>query len=246
MKSRAFPALGYNPATGQWNDSLSGEYLWSNVNVAEAVPDVMTPSTWSLWWIFHVETNPIRFPGDYAVCGNICGRPYLNLSLMYSAYRALGRDARQAMQEGMAASTPINVDIPLIPFSRREAVAAAVPAVLRAHMQAARDRRALAAFVRDTPAWCRATGNVISKCADAAALLRLWSESLQPAVVRACLMLRSASMLLSEPVSALQARLSALVGEAEAALLMSGVSAPSSSLESLGPMLGLERVQLVR
>ncbi len=244
MKSRAFPALGYNPATGQWNDSLSGEYLWSNVNVAEAVPDVMTPSTWSLWWIFHVETNPFHFPGEYAVCGNICGRPYLNLSLMYSAYRALGRDARTAMQEGMVASTPINIDIPLIPFSRREVLGALVPGILRAHAQAARDRGAMAAFVRGTPAWCGATGNVISQCADAAALLRLWRDSLRPAVVRACLMLRSASMLLSEPAGALQKKLSALVGESEASLLMSSVSGRAASLESLGPLLGLDRVHL--
>lgn len=36
--------LCYNAQTGEWNDSLAGEFLWSNVNVSEAVPDVMTPS----------------------------------------------------------------------------------------------------------------------------------------------------------------------------------------------------------
>jgi hypothetical protein len=46
--TRTFPEFGYNPITGEWNDSLSGEFLWSNVNLSEAVPDVMTPSTWSL------------------------------------------------------------------------------------------------------------------------------------------------------------------------------------------------------
>jgi pyruvate,water dikinase len=29
----------------QWNDSLDGDYLWSNGNVGEALPDVMTPAT---------------------------------------------------------------------------------------------------------------------------------------------------------------------------------------------------------
>ncbi len=33
------------PATEEWNDSLSGDYLWSCANVGEAVPDVMTPCT---------------------------------------------------------------------------------------------------------------------------------------------------------------------------------------------------------
>ncbi len=73
--ARAFPEFGYNPVTGEWNDSLVGDFLWSNVNVSEAVPDVMTPSTWSLWWIYHYEASPFEFPGDYAFCGNICGRP---------------------------------------------------------------------------------------------------------------------------------------------------------------------------
>ncbi len=32
----------------EWNDSLTGDYLWTSVNVGEAVPDVMTPCSWSL------------------------------------------------------------------------------------------------------------------------------------------------------------------------------------------------------
>ena len=81
LQSRPITSLqGHDPATGEWNDSLVGDFLWSNVNVSEAVPDVMTPSTWSLWWIFHYETNPIVFPGNYPFCGNLAGRPYFNLS----------------------------------------------------------------------------------------------------------------------------------------------------------------------
>ena len=36
---------GYNPTTGEWNDSLTNDHLWSSVNTREAVPDVMTPYT---------------------------------------------------------------------------------------------------------------------------------------------------------------------------------------------------------
>jgi hypothetical protein len=32
---------GYNSQTGEWNDSLTGEFLWCNVNVSEAAPDMM-------------------------------------------------------------------------------------------------------------------------------------------------------------------------------------------------------------
>ena len=114
---RTFPKFGYNPVTGEWNDSLTGEFLWSNVNLSEAVPDVMTPSTWSLWWIFHYETNPIVLPGNYPFCGNIAGRPYFNLSLLFSVYRAVGQDARKEMRGDMLGSISPDVEIPVLPFS---------------------------------------------------------------------------------------------------------------------------------
>jgi hypothetical protein len=45
MKTAYVP--GYNPVTGEWNDTLTGDTLGSSVNTREAVPDVMTPYTWS-------------------------------------------------------------------------------------------------------------------------------------------------------------------------------------------------------
>ena len=104
--ARTSPPFGYNPVTGEWNDSLTGEFLWSNVNVSEAVPDVMTPSTWSLWWIYHYEASPFEFPGDYPFCGNICGRPYLNLSLISSLFRTVCKDFRKVLQGDMIGSAP--------------------------------------------------------------------------------------------------------------------------------------------
>src|SRR5215217_9342779 len=35
-----------------WNDSRSGDFLWTNTNVGEAIPDVMTPATWSMVQVF--------------------------------------------------------------------------------------------------------------------------------------------------------------------------------------------------
>lgn len=68
------PLQNYDPQTGEWNDSLLGDFLWSNVNTNEALPDVMTPASWSLWQIYFIDTNPIRLPGRYPFCGNIAGR----------------------------------------------------------------------------------------------------------------------------------------------------------------------------
>ncbi len=46
LQPRPIPRPPAPGATGdQWNDSLAGDFLWSNVNVSEAHPDVMTPIT---------------------------------------------------------------------------------------------------------------------------------------------------------------------------------------------------------
>ena len=45
---RSPPAIDRDP----WNDSRAGDFLWTNTNVGEAIPDVMTPATWSMVQVF--------------------------------------------------------------------------------------------------------------------------------------------------------------------------------------------------
>ena len=67
--------------TEQWNDSLSGDYLWNNTNFGEAITETMTPMTWSVLqftlddWVF--------LPG-FSTVGNIGGSPYINISIFES------------------------------------------------------------------------------------------------------------------------------------------------------------------
>ena len=79
-----FQILQARPITSlrvEWNDSLDGDYLWSNGNVGEAIPEVMTPVTWSL-----VRVLSSMAIGPHRISGNIGGRFYLNIS----TYTALG------------------------------------------------------------------------------------------------------------------------------------------------------------
>jgi hypothetical protein len=86
----------HDPNTGEWNDSLSGDLLWSNVNLGEAMPDVMTPFTWSIVRYNFAEVNLL--PG-YNLLGNICGRPYSNISVSASVLRLLGRNVQDMANE---------------------------------------------------------------------------------------------------------------------------------------------------
>jgi rifampicin phosphotransferase len=239
---RTFPKFGYNPVTGDWNDSLAGEFLWSNVNLSEAVPDVMTPSTWSLWWIFHYETNPIVFPGGYPFCGNIAGRPYFNLSLLFSVYQAVGQDARGEMQADMLGYASTVIDIPTLPFSAFLVYRTVLPGTFKARWQMSRSQRDLPKFLATTPAWCRATRKEIASWNDTASLLLGWKDKLKPAIVQACQMLRFATAGLARPSTRLRKELSALIGDTEAGAILSNLSGPNTQLASLEPLLSLTQV----
>jgi pyruvate,water dikinase len=237
-----FPKFGYNPVTGEWNDSLTDEFLWSNVNLSEAVPDVMTPSTWSLWWIFHSETNPIVFPGNYPFCGNIGGRPYFNLSLLFSVYQAVGHDARRELQGDMLSYTSADIDIPTLPFSAFLVYRTVLPGILKARWQMNQSRNGLAQFLDTTPAWCRAARAEIMNWKDASRLRMGWKGMLRPAIVHACQMLRFATAGLARPITHLRQELSALVGNTEAGTILSNLSGSSGHLASLNPLLGLAQL----
>jgi phosphohistidine swiveling domain-containing protein len=238
---RTFPELGYDPTTGEWNDSLTGEFLWSNVNLSEAVPDVMTPSTWSLWWIFHYETNPITFPGNVPFCGNIGGRPYFNLSLLFSVYQAVGRDARKEMQGDIVGSASVEIDIPILPFSAFLVYRTVLPGTFQARGLMRRCQKDMPQFLQDTPAWCRATLGAIAGWTTPQSLLMGWQETFKPVMVQACQMLRTVTALLAGPASRLRRELADMVGEVDANAILSNLSG-EGSLASLGPLLGLSQV----
>ena len=243
IMSSKFPKNGYHPVTGEWNDSLKGVFLWSNVNVSEAVPDIMTPSTWSLWWIYHYEASPFEFPGDFPFCGNICGRPYLNLSLITSLYRAIGKDVRKELQGDMVGSAPPEMDIPIIPFSPLLVIWKAFPGILKAQRNAVRDVEKLPGFLNAMPGWCQTIHGKITYCPDESSLLWLWKKSLRPNIVKACSLLRSVTLKLADPATKLRLDLSTLIGETDADAIMSNLSGTSGDLASLGPLLGLAKVR---
>lgn len=237
-----YPNFFYNLQTGEWNDSLAGEFLWSNVNVSEAVPDVMTPSTWSLWRIFHYDANPIKMPGRIPFCGNICGRPYLNLSLLASLLRALGRDIHKEMQGDMVGSAPDELNMPLLRFSPITVMVKVMPGFFTAGRHARQSQKVVSQITATMPQWCKETLKVIQTEHDKSNLLILWHESLRPKIFEMCRMVRGATMAFADPATSLRLELIKAVGETDANTIMSNFSGTSANLESLGPMVGLSRV----
>lgn len=231
----------YDPLTGEWNDSLLGDFLWSNVNTNEALPDVMTPASWSLWQIYFIDTNPVRLPGKFPFCGNIAGRAYMNLSLVISFYRSVGMDLRRGMHADLLglAQYNINLDIPLIPLPPLAALWMVLPGRLEAKHLAARNPRGLADFLVQTPGWCRAERERLGRLDEPNELLEMWRYGIKPRFMDACRWLRSVSMNFADPATHLRRQLEKLVGEADAVAILSNLAGESAELESLGPLVGL-------
>ena len=243
--TKTFPKFGYNPVTGEWNDSLLGDFLWSSVNTNEALPDVMTPASWSLWQIYFVDTNPVRLPGKYPFCGNIAGRAYMNLSLVISFYRSVGLNLRRGMHAdllGLAQTDDLNLDIPLIPLPPLAALWMVLPGRLESKRLAAREPQGLVDFLASTPGWCRAERERLGRLDKPHELLEAWQAGIKPRFMDACRWLRSVSMNFADPATHLRRQLEKLVGEADAVAILSNLAGKSAELESLGPLMGLGRL----
>ncbi|URV79777.1 hypothetical protein M5C89_21255 [Bacillus velezensis] len=123
LQSRPITTLqAGNLETYEWNDSFSGDFLWTNTNIGEAIPDVMTPLTWSLLRNLDEESGII--PGYYVWSGNICGRAYNNMSQPLSVLAAFGLNPKGGKIGKMMSDTlgeiPAEMKIPLYPFSKYE------------------------------------------------------------------------------------------------------------------------------
>ncbi len=239
------PLRNYDPQTGEWNDSLLGDFIWSNVNTNEALPDVMTPASWSLWQIYFIDTNPVRLPGKYPFCGNIAGRAYMNLSLVISFYRSVGMDLRRGMHAdllGLVQTDDLNLDIPLIPMPPLAALWMVLPGRLESKRLARRNPHGLTDFLDSTPGWCRAEHERLGGLDEPHDLLEAWRAGIRPRFMDACNWLRSVSMNYADPATRMRRELGKLVGEVDAVAILSNLAGESAELESLGPLLGLGRV----
>lgn len=119
----------YDPVTGIWNDSLTGDFLWSRNNFGEARPDIMAPLTFS---IADMVWRGISLLPGYSMSGNICGRFYANVSVAASMFAAMGKsvDAAKEQWVDLLGHVPREIDIPLVPL-RRSTVLRAMPKMIR-------------------------------------------------------------------------------------------------------------------
>jgi rifampicin phosphotransferase len=226
----------------EWNDSLGGDYLWSNGNFGEALPDVMTPATWSFIKLLMARNSLPSLPG-YPGYGRIGGHFYLNVSMSIALEARVGVSARWflAVVGPVFGKLPPAEEIPRPRLPRLKVTRSMIPWLIAAIRRGTVSRRRIPEFLASSPRRCDQLRAEIERAADAAAVARLWQEKVRPLLEEASDMLGTVGLqgptLASGPV-----KLTGLVGEADAALLLSGQQAGSTPLASLGPAVGLARL----
>jgi pyruvate,water dikinase len=235
-----FSVLQARPITGpreDWNDSLDGDYLWSNGNLGEALPDVMTPATWSFIKLF---MSRMMFPptmSGYRGYGRVGGRFYVNVSVSMALESLAGISPRRfvTLLGPILGKLPPVDDIPRPRLPRWKSARMVLGAVSMAR-RARADYKRMPEFLASSPGRCDELRASISQTSDAAELARLWPDQVRPLIVESASMLTAAGSR-NTALLTIPGKLTALVGEPKAALLLSG-----GELASLGLVLGLTRL----
>ncbi|MDR3601500.1 MAG: PEP/pyruvate-binding domain-containing protein [Desulfosporosinus sp.] len=248
LQSRPVTTLtGHNLVTGECNDSKTGNYLWSNVNFGEAIPEVMTPLTWSVQQQVYEAWKLL--PG-YQSSGNIGGRIYLNLSIYASVLAALGKNKQGIMRflEGLLYTRiPESLEIPLIPLSKWSKVVVLFNfgEIIIRQIRAVRK---LPGFLSENAAWCERMQRQIHQTSEKAKLIFLWHNEISPHLQNTVWSVMGSVTRFSDYTIKLRRELIELLGPEDADLFISGLSgsadvrANSGLLASLGPVLGIAKV----
>ncbi len=231
---------GFNPETGEWNDSLTGNYLWANTNIGETLSGVLTPFTWSLIQESFELMNVL--PGHPTV-GNIGGRAYNNVSVMATALRALGRSledlnkemggVREDYQDGLPA-----IMIPIPGVSGFQVLKSGL--LLRLKQKAA--VRKIPGFLAGNVRWFAGMQRKLEQIEEKSTLLVVLQQEIVPYVMDSFWMVVGSAWEYGELVGKLRRDLVRLVGREDADVLLSNVSQEADFLASLGPALGLAQV----
>lgn len=229
-----------NLDTYEINESLAGDALWVNTNVGEAIPDVITPLTWSIVRELDIETGFV--PGYYLWSGNICGRIYSNISQRLSAVTAIYGNIKLALKilGEIFGRMPEGLTVPVYPFSRINLIKTIIPRVKYYFKNFREVSKNMPRYIEETPEWCRKTTEEIKKINTKAELLSLWKHELEPYNTKAWwgLIVSGTKAVLALTLSK---KLTKLVGTEDANTLLSNLRG-DTELASLGPVVGISKV----
>ena len=232
----------YDPITGEYNDSLGADCVWSSNNTREAYPDVTTPYSWSRMRSGYADM--ILLPG-YLQVGNICGRVYNNASMNVTAYQALGqRDSFNSSSKELFGIDPDELDkwnIPLIPVTLRDR-ALLLRNALRFMAKIRKSMKSIQAFLDTNPAWCENQHHILPVLGKDE-LVR-WSNDVYHRYAASCTWwIIGSAFIQASIIGRLRRDLLKIASPDDTIALLSNVSTEDELLSSLGIVVGLDRLR---
>ena len=233
---------GYNPETGEYNDSLTGNYLWSSANTREANPDVMTPYSWS--GMRYTFANMMMLPG-YLSIGNICGRAYNNASVGATAFKALGQgNSFNETSKELYGIDPEDSDkwnVPLLPIGFQDRLYVLRNAI-RIMANVRKALKTVDMFLAKNPGWCETQLHRLADM-EKGELIKWSNEVFLPYVVRCFWWMVSPAITQATFISKLRHDLLQVASSGDTVTLLSNVSSEDEILSSLGIVAGLDRLR---
>ncbi|MEV6149836.1 PEP/pyruvate-binding domain-containing protein [Nonomuraea sp. NPDC052129] len=238
---QARPITGLKQPVEEWNDSLKGENLWTGGNLGEAIPDVMTPATWSFVRMFiHEAMAASALPG-FDLVGNIGGRFYMNLSVMYTMAVSLGMRSRLSAVEQIFGKLPPGLDVPLLKVSRWEIIKKVVPLGINIQKRVRTNLKGMPAFLATARRQAEELRARVATMETGPELADLWEREIEPYVVTSCRMLEAAGRQGGATLVYTRDKLRKMMGDVDAEAMLTGVNT-DGELASLGPVIGLGRL----
>jgi rifampicin phosphotransferase len=238
---QARPITGLKRQVEDWNDSLKGDYLWTAGNLGEAIPDVMTPITWSFVRLFIREAMSTSAQPGFDLVGNIGGRFYMNLSPIYTPVAALRVKSLLNAIENIFGKIPPGLDVPKVKLWRWNNVKYALPTAIRVRRQARTNLKGMTAFLTTARQRCEGLRTRVGAVGSAAELAELYQREIEPHLVTACRMLEAANRQSGVRLNHAIGKLRKMIGEIDAAAMLTGANA-DGELASMGPLIGLTRL----
>ncbi|MFX0092487.1 MAG: PEP/pyruvate-binding domain-containing protein [Candidatus Hodarchaeota archaeon] len=243
LQSRPITTLiAHDSERGEMNATFTGDYLWTNM-MDEVFPIPTTPSTCSIWQIvFDMMTF-----GDIPGFQHIAGRPYLNYSMMYSMLLKLLRSPKkvQTMLKEMVGSVPedIGEDIPLMPISLKTFLFQVVPTEMKKERIKKQFMNNIEEFLAEATINCSKFREQIQTANEASELAVLWLKKIKPHLINTFLLQDTLNESFLAQSRRLKKNLSSFLGETDANTFFSSISGRSEELASIGPLLGLAKIQ---
>lgn len=224
--------------TYEINQSLDTDALWSSNNVGEAVPDVMSPFTWSLLHQMDLECQKIP---RYFMFGNICGRAYSNISVMISALKLFGYSIPKSKEliGDIFGRIPDPLEIPIYPFQLSHMVPEMLIRAKKSIKRMQNTKKEKEFYLRYTPIWYTETLERIERANSNQELLKLWEKEVTPFLSTLWNIWFGGAG--SATLATFRKKLTKMVGEELANLLCSNFSSVQT-LVSMQPVLAIEQI----